>query len=141
MQEIQVRSQGQEDSQEKKWQPALVFLPGESMDRKAWWATVYEVSKSHPQLKRLSMHTLLFLFLFSYFLFWNVMHRQWQKGKILMLLPQYPDHLHVFLVFLMLWLKEKITFCLKWLNDHVKPSLTFQIMYYLDLLHPCSSGH
>ena len=112
------------------------------MGRGAWRATVHKVSKSHPQLKRLSMHILSFLFLFSYFLVWNVMLRQWQKGKILMLLPQYLDHLHGFLIFIILWLKEKTTFCLKGLNDHVKPSLTFQIMlYYLDLLHPCSSGH
>ena len=29
----------------RKWQPAPVFLPGKSMDRGAWWATVHEVRK------------------------------------------------------------------------------------------------
>ena len=24
----------------RAWQPTLVFLPGESMDREAWWPTV-----------------------------------------------------------------------------------------------------
>ena len=30
----------------RKWQPTLVLLPGESMDRGAWWATVHGVTKS-----------------------------------------------------------------------------------------------
>ena len=25
----------------RKWQPTLVFLPGESQGREAWWAAVY----------------------------------------------------------------------------------------------------
>ena len=37
----------------RKWQPAPVFLPENSMDRGAWWATVHRVPKSQPQL---SMH-------------------------------------------------------------------------------------
>ena len=27
------------------WQPTPVFLPGESMDRGAWWATVHRVAE------------------------------------------------------------------------------------------------
>ena len=30
---------------EGKWQPTPVFLPGKSMERGAWWATVHEVAK------------------------------------------------------------------------------------------------
>ena len=30
----------------RSWQLAPVFLPGESMDRRAWWATVHRVTKS-----------------------------------------------------------------------------------------------
>ena len=29
----------------RTWQPTPVFLPGESMERGAWWATVHEVAK------------------------------------------------------------------------------------------------
>ena len=29
------------------WQPSPVFLPGESMDRGAWWATVHRVAESN----------------------------------------------------------------------------------------------
>ena len=45
MQETQVQSLGWEDALEKKWLPAPLFLPGNSMDRGAWWATVHEVTK------------------------------------------------------------------------------------------------
>ena len=38
----------------KAWQSTLVFLPGESMDRGACWATVCRVGKNQTQLKRLS---------------------------------------------------------------------------------------
>ena len=41
----------------RAWQPTPVFLPGESMDRGAWRATVHGVSKCWTQLKQLSMHT------------------------------------------------------------------------------------
>ena len=41
----------------RAWQPTPVFLPGESLDRGAWWAAVKGVAKSQTQLKRLSMHT------------------------------------------------------------------------------------
>ena len=30
----------------RKWQPTLVFLPGESPGRGAWWAAVYGVAQS-----------------------------------------------------------------------------------------------
>ena len=30
----------------RKWQPTLVFLPGESQGRGAWWAAVYGVAQS-----------------------------------------------------------------------------------------------
>jgi len=32
------------------WQPTPVFLPGKSLDRGAWWATVHGVRKSWAQL-------------------------------------------------------------------------------------------
>ena len=35
----------------RAWQPTPVFLPGESMDRGAWQATVHRVSQSHTGLK------------------------------------------------------------------------------------------
>ena len=35
----------------RKWQPTPVFLPGESMDRGAWRATVHGVAKSQTQLR------------------------------------------------------------------------------------------
>ena len=38
----------------RKWQPTPVFLPGESMDRQAWWATVHGVTKRWTWL---SAHT------------------------------------------------------------------------------------
>ena len=34
----------------RKWQPSPVFLPGNSMYRGAWWATVHGVTKSQTQL-------------------------------------------------------------------------------------------
>ena len=38
----------------RKWQPAPVFLPGESQGRGAWWAAVYGVAQSQTRLKWLS---------------------------------------------------------------------------------------
>ena len=38
----------------RKWQPAPVFLPGESQGRGAWWSVVYGVTQSRTRLKRLS---------------------------------------------------------------------------------------
>ena len=45
-QETWVRSLGQEDPWRRKRQPMPVSLPGESMGRGAWWATVYMVTKN-----------------------------------------------------------------------------------------------
>ena len=38
----------------RKWQPTLVFLPGESQGWEAWWAAIYGVAQSLTRLKRLS---------------------------------------------------------------------------------------
>ena len=38
------------------WQPTPVILPGQSMERRAWWATVHRVVKSWTWLTQLSMH-------------------------------------------------------------------------------------
>ena len=40
----------------RAWQPTSVFLPRESHNRGAWWATVHKVAKSQTQLKRLGTH-------------------------------------------------------------------------------------
>ena len=37
--------------------PTSIFLPGESQDRGALWATAHRVTKSHTRLKRLGTHT------------------------------------------------------------------------------------
>ena len=34
----------------KEWVTTPVFLPGEFLDRRAWWATVHGVTKSQKQL-------------------------------------------------------------------------------------------
>ena len=41
MRETSVQSLGWEDPWRREWQPTPVFLPGESMDRGAWWTTVH----------------------------------------------------------------------------------------------------
>ena len=38
MQETQVQSLCREDLLEKEWQPTSGFLPGNPLDRGAWWA-------------------------------------------------------------------------------------------------------
>ena len=38
----------------RKWQPSLVFLPGESQGWGAWWAAVYGVAQSRTWWKWLS---------------------------------------------------------------------------------------
>ena len=43
-------------SRRRAWQPTPVFLPGNPMNRGAWWATVHNVAKSWSWLKRFSMH-------------------------------------------------------------------------------------
>ena len=40
----------------RAWQPTPVFLPGESMDRGAWQATVHWVTKNWTRLKQQSTH-------------------------------------------------------------------------------------
>ena len=46
MQETLVQLLGWEDPLEREWPTTPTFLPGESTDREAWWATVCGVSKS-----------------------------------------------------------------------------------------------
>ena len=41
----------------RKWQPAPVFLPGESHRQKGWRTTVHRVTKCQTGLKQLSTHT------------------------------------------------------------------------------------
>ena len=56
----------------KKWQPTLVFLPGESQGQGAWWAAVYGVTQSQTQLKQLSSSIIinvLFIIITSFSLF------------------------------------------------------------------------
>ena len=55
MQEIQVRSLGQEDPLEKG-SPLQYSCLENPMHRGAWQATVHRVAKSQTQLKRLSTH-------------------------------------------------------------------------------------
>ena len=38
----------------RKWQLTLVFWPGESQGRGAWWTAIYGVAQSQTRLKRLS---------------------------------------------------------------------------------------
>ena len=45
----------------RPWQPTPVFLPGESFDRGSWQAAVCGIVESRKQLKRLCMHTRVFL--------------------------------------------------------------------------------
>ena len=47
---MQVGYLGEEDQLEWKWQPNPVFLPGNPMNRGAWWATVHVVAKSQTRL-------------------------------------------------------------------------------------------
>ena len=42
----------------RKWKPTPVFLPGKSMDKGAWWATVHGVVKSQTQLNTCILFTL-----------------------------------------------------------------------------------
>ena len=46
----------------KAQQPTPVFLPGESLDGGAWWATVHRSAKSHTRLKWLSTQARIHLF-------------------------------------------------------------------------------
>ena len=49
-QELHVESLGWEDPLKRKWQPTPIFLPGNTMDRGAWRATVQGVAKSRTWL-------------------------------------------------------------------------------------------
>ena len=49
MQEMKVQSLGREDPLGRAWQPTPVFLPENSMDRGAWWATVHGVHTVYLQ--------------------------------------------------------------------------------------------
>ena len=49
--EMRVQSLGWEDPWRRKWQPAPVFFPGNSMDREAWQAPVHGVAKSRTWLR------------------------------------------------------------------------------------------
>ena len=40
----------------RRWQPTPVFLPGKSMDKGAWLATIHGVAKNRTWIKQLSMH-------------------------------------------------------------------------------------
>ena len=57
VQEIQVPSLGWEDPLEREWQPTLVFLLENSMDRGVWWATVHGVPKSQTLLNAYNTFT------------------------------------------------------------------------------------
>ena len=46
LQKTRVQSLGWEDPLEEAWQPTPEFLPGESMDRDAWWVLVHRVPKN-----------------------------------------------------------------------------------------------
>ena len=50
MQETLVQPLGWKDPLEREWPTTPIFLPGESTDREAWWATVCAVSKSQTRL-------------------------------------------------------------------------------------------
>ena len=54
------QSLGWEDPLEERGQPTPVFLPGNPMDRGAWWAMVRRVKEL---LKQLSMHSQLTILL------------------------------------------------------------------------------
>ena len=45
MQETRVQSWIGKIPWRRKWQPTPVFLPGKSMDRGDWWATVHGIAR------------------------------------------------------------------------------------------------
>ena len=51
---MQVQPLDQEDPLEEEMATYSSILPGESMDREAWWATVHRVTKSWTRLKQLN---------------------------------------------------------------------------------------
>ena len=50
-QDMWVQFLGREGALKEKMAPPPVFLPGKSMDRGAWWATVHGVEKSQTWLR------------------------------------------------------------------------------------------
>ena len=46
MQETRVQARVRKIPWRRAWKPTPVFLPGESMDRGVWWATVHRVTES-----------------------------------------------------------------------------------------------
>ena len=77
---MQVWSLDRENPWRRKWQPTLVFLPGNLMDRGAWRATVCEVTKESDTTQWLKqqwtwgykyLSGMVFLFLQMYCLGWN----------------------------------------------------------------------
>ena len=61
MQETWVRSLGQEDLLEKGLATIPVFCLENSMDRRAWRATVHGVAKSQTQLNDKQNHTIIII--------------------------------------------------------------------------------
>ena len=59
----------------RKWQPTLVFLPGESHGQRTWWATVHGVTNSRTRLSDFT-HSLTppHLYLNSYYFFFLHLH-------------------------------------------------------------------
>ena len=64
----------------RKWQPTLVFLPGESQGGGAWWAAVYGVAQSWTRLKQLSSSSSTCLF-WPLWPIWGVKGEQAAPGK------------------------------------------------------------
>ena len=53
----------------RKWEPTLVFSPGESHGQRSWWATVHRVAKSWTDMtERLSLHLLIYIHVSSIFI-------------------------------------------------------------------------
>ena len=50
----------------RAWQPTLVFLSENPVDRGAWQATVHRVTKSQTQLKQLSSHAYTYIYIYIY---------------------------------------------------------------------------
>ena len=68
----------------RAWQPTPVLLPGESMDRGAWWATVHGVAKNQTQLSDLAhTHAITNASLFP--------HRGFPGGLVVKNLPAVPE--------------------------------------------------
>ena len=66
MQETWVWSLGWEDPRRREWQPTPVFLAWKNpMDRGAWWATVYGVTKSWTWLNDLHIYTYMYVYIYS----------------------------------------------------------------------------